>query len=262
MAETLYATYSDPASAKRALQDLLTAGIRSDHVSLLTKTDGDDFDLEFTRPTTVLQGESRGRLDPIGNDTQQFSAARIERGVDVEINPSRSATSEAGFTQNAAESQEATPFQDAGDPNDKLRFSRGYNALDGASQPEKDAASSDVAKGVATGASIGLGVGTAAALATMLIPGMGLVIGGGALAAAVTAIAAGTSAGAVAGGLVGYLRDHGVPEGSAKQYSSVFDKGGAILAVTVADPEMRPAVERIMADCGAQAVEAHRAYLA
>ena len=90
---------------------------------------------------------------------------------------------------------------------------------------------SDAGAGMAKGAGIGLGVGVLAALASLFIPGFGLVTGGGALALALGAGAATTAAGAVAGGVTGYLVDQGVPADIAVDYENARANGGAIISV-------------------------------
>lgn len=89
----------------------------------------------------------------------------------------------------------------------------------------------DAGSGAVKGAGVGLGVGAAAALVSLLVPGVGLVIGGGALAAALAGVAATTAGGAVAGGVVGYLKDQGVEETTAREYASAVEGGGALLSV-------------------------------
>jgi len=91
----------------------------------------------------------------------------------------------------------------------------------------------DAAVGAEKGAGIGLGIGIAAALAAMLIPGFGLVIGGGALATALAGAAGATAAGAVAGGVHGYLKDQGVPQEAAMNYNHAYESGGAVLGVDI-----------------------------
>lgn len=91
----------------------------------------------------------------------------------------------------------------------------------------------DAASGAAKGAGIGLGVGAVAALVSVLVPGIGLVLGGGALATALAGTAATTAAGAIAGGLTGYLKDQGVPDDTAAQFTSHIERGGAIVSVSV-----------------------------
>lgn len=91
----------------------------------------------------------------------------------------------------------------------------------------------DAAAGAAKGAGIGLGVGVLAALASLVVPGFGLVVGGGALATAIAGAAGATAAGAVAGGVHGYLKDQGVPDQAAMDYDHAVKNGGAVLAVSV-----------------------------
>lgn len=87
----------------------------------------------------------------------------------------------------------------------------------------------DAGEGAAKGAGIGLGVGVLAGLASLFIPGVGLVLGGGALATAIGAAVGTTAAGAVAGGVTGYLKDQGIPEETARNYTTRLENGGAIL---------------------------------
>lgn len=103
------------------------------------------------------------------------------------------------------------------------------------------------AKSVKKGAAVGFGVGAAAALATIAIPGVGLVIGSGVMAAALTAIAGGVGTGAAAGAAIGYVGGTGTgnPFGAASEFlakqgfseaqiglaSHIVKEGGALLAV-------------------------------
>jgi hypothetical protein len=91
----------------------------------------------------------------------------------------------------------------------------------------------DAGMGAAKGTMVGLGAGIVAALAAIFVPGLGLVIGGGALATAVAGAAASAGAGAIAGGVAGYLKDQGVGEDLATHYSEAFAQGGAILGIGI-----------------------------
>ena len=91
----------------------------------------------------------------------------------------------------------------------------------------------DAGAGAIKGAGWGLGVGAIAALASLMVPGVGLVLGGGALAAALGAVAASTGAGAAAGAVAGYLKDQGVDDMVANEYETTVTGGGAVVAVTV-----------------------------
>lgn len=93
----------------------------------------------------------------------------------------------------------------------------------------------DAESGAAKGAGIGLAAGTLAALAAVFIPGVGIVLGGGAMALALGGLAGSTVAGAAAGGVTGYLKDQGVPEDQAVTYHKLVTSGGAMLTVTPTD---------------------------
>lgn len=104
----------------------------------------------------------------------------------------------------------------------------------------------DAASGAAQGAGIGLGLGAFAALVALFVPGIGLVIGGGALASAIAGTAGATAAGAVAGGITGYLKDQGFSEGQSLTYVDSFQEGAAILGVSVpSGPIDEPTVHAI-----------------
>jgi hypothetical protein len=90
----------------------------------------------------------------------------------------------------------------------------------------------DAGAGAVKGAGWGLGVGALAALASLVVPGVGIVLGGGALAAALGGVAAATGAGAAAGAVTGYLKDQGVEGHIAEDYDRTVQGGGAILAVS------------------------------
>ncbi len=91
----------------------------------------------------------------------------------------------------------------------------------------------DAALGAAKGTMAGIGLGILAAAAAITLPGIGLVIGGGAMAAALAAAGATAAAGAAAGGVIGYLKDQGVDDQMLTHYSNSFVSGGSILAIAV-----------------------------
>ena len=91
----------------------------------------------------------------------------------------------------------------------------------------------DAGAGAIKGAEIGLGVGAVAALASLLVPGVGIVIGGGALAIALAGAAGVTAAGAAAGGVAGYLGDQGAPQADVKEYHTTYENGGAVLSIHI-----------------------------
>lgn len=111
----------------------------------------------------------------------------------------------------------------------------------------------DAASGAAKGAGIGLGVGAIATLATLLIPGFGIITGGGALVTALLATAGTTAGGAVAGGVGGYLQDQGVDSKVAVDTESALRHGRAVIVVKCPGPEIgQGAIEEILTKYGAK----------
>ena len=98
----------------------------------------------------------------------------------------------------------------------------------------------DATAGAAKGAGIGLAAGALAALAAVMIPGFGLVLGGGALAIALGGVAGTTVAGAVAGGAAGFLMDQGVPDQAVEHYTRTLTTGGALLTISQTDEKIDP----------------------
>lgn len=114
----------------------------------------------------------------------------------------------------------------------------------------------DAAVGATKGAFFGFGLGSIAALAAILIPGVGLIVGGGALATALIGAAGATVAGSVAGGVVGYLKDQGVPEEQSQRFSNVYEQGGAILNVSAPSGTVdAAAIEAVLQKYGEASVE-------
>lgn len=91
----------------------------------------------------------------------------------------------------------------------------------------------DAGQGAVKGTEIGLGLGILAGVASLLVPGVGLVLGGGALASAIGAAALTAGAGAIAGGVTGYLKEQGVPGEAAQRYQGTVENGGAVLNVSL-----------------------------
>ena len=89
----------------------------------------------------------------------------------------------------------------------------------------------DARRGAADGAGVGLVVGALAALASVFIPGVGIVVGGGALATALVAAFATGVSGAAVGGVTGYIRDLGVKGEAAQKFERVIADEGCVVAV-------------------------------
>jgi len=104
----------------------------------------------------------------------------------------------------------------------------------------------DAEAGAIAGAGVGLGIGIVSALAAIFLPGIGLVVGGGALALALAGAAGSTGAGAIAGGVIGLLKDQGVPDRLAHEYHTNLEQGGALLAIEMLGQPSRVEVEGLL----------------
>ena len=172
-----------------------------------------------------MEGErDRARVDPASNVKENDEGLAGDQGI---------AASPDVFDGNVIKGQDSA-----------------YDAERAAKAGVSTTTITDAAKGAAKGVGFGLGVGALAAVASIAVPGVGLVLGGGALAAAVAALAATTGAGAVAGGVVGYLKDQGVPADQIPVYQKAYEGGGALLSVVLED-ETTANVEAILAKYGA-----------
>lgn len=83
------------------------------------------------------------------------------------------------------------------------------------------------------GSAWGVGIGTVAAAASLLVPGVGLVVGGGALATAIAGTAASAGAGAAGSVLTGYFKHQGADSQVAAEYERTIRLGGAVLGATL-----------------------------
>ncbi|MBS1722914.1 MAG: DUF1269 domain-containing protein [Armatimonadetes bacterium] len=109
----------------------------------------------------------------------------------------------------------------------------------------------DAAEGAKVGAGYGLGVGALAALAAVTLPGVGVILGGGALAIALAGLVGTSAAGAMAGALTGYLKDQGVSDGMAADFATRVEAGGALVSVSVPSADVASAtVEGVFAKYG------------
>ncbi|MBL8064667.1 MAG: hypothetical protein JNM34_02295 [Chthonomonadaceae bacterium] len=91
----------------------------------------------------------------------------------------------------------------------------------------------DAKAGAAKGAGIGLGLGAIAALAALVVPGIGVVLGGGALAVAAAGLVGATAAGAMAGAVSGFMIDQGVEPELVSGFTQTVEAGGSIVSVSV-----------------------------
>jgi uncharacterized protein (TIGR02271 family) len=108
--------------------------------------------------------------------------------------------------------------------------------------------------GAVSGGVVGGVVGLLAGVGALVIPGIGPIIAGGALASTL----AGAGIGAAAGGLLGALVGMGIPEENARHFEQGFKQGGILLTVS-AGARFDEARE-ILDDSGADLGPAETAY--
>ncbi len=102
-------------------------------------------------------------------------------------------------------------------------------------QPDPSPTAEEAANGAVGGGLIGGFVGLLAATGLVIIPGLGPVLAGGALASVLGAtgasVVAGAGVGAVTGGLVGGLVSINVPETAARAYDEAVRHGHILITV-------------------------------
>jgi len=102
------------------------------------------------------------------------------------------------------------------------------------------------ASGAAKGAAVGAALGPLLGVAALAIPGIGPLIGAGAIAASTvpSAALAGAAIGAGAGGLVGLLTSHGLDERDAHYFESHINNGGIFVSVDTSVAAASPQLVR------------------
>lgn len=100
----------------------------------------------------------------------------------------------------------------------------------------------DAVKGALGFGALGAGLGVAA----LAIPGVGPLVGAGAIAASAIpgALAGGAAIGAVGGGLTGLMTKHGVDEHDARYFEQQINQGGIFLAVDTSRDGVEPGMVR------------------
>ncbi len=112
----------------------------------------------------------------------------------------------------------------------------------------------DAAAGAAVGAGVGLVGGLLAAAAALMVPGLGLVLAGGALATAIGAAVGTTVAGAAVGGVVGYFRDMGMGEQAASHFADRVAEGDYLVTAMI-DSEQYDDFKRLLLKYNAAGVD-------
>jgi len=245
MQETIYATFADASDAERAAGALLDNSVHNQDLTIIRRHDGATKsvagpwqvqpDTTEDRPMDTTELFDRLPKDADGN----IIDGGLEFGDDVDTR----VTNMPGNIESGMTGMPLSTPSYAASPNEPAYTSAVNTSLDSqAAEIDSERAAKqgitvttagDAGIGAAKGAGWGLGIGAVAALVSLFIPGVGLVIGGGALATAIGAAAAATGAGAVAGALTGYLKDQGFEEQDSKRVEEVVAGGGALLSVTL-----------------------------
>ncbi len=231
----LYASFTDAAMAEKAAGALLDYGVRQEDISLVANDQygqtresyaSQTTDPAYTVGTTGAFGAEGasagyGAGEPaLGTGSALGAVSSMEgRSVGVYNNPD----SAAGTAGDLNPMDQGAPDSVASQGDVETAAKHGISTT----TPE------DAGEGAVKGTGIGLGVGILASLAALAVPGVGLVLGGGALAAALGATALTAGAGAIAGGATGYLKDQGVPADVAERYHGTVTGGGAVLSVNI-----------------------------
>jgi hypothetical protein len=219
MTNTIYGSFTNADNGEKAAGALMDHGVRPEDISLI-RCESSEYQAPDDINGVPVQGE------PIGTNVGASPYDRPIYGLGRDVpSPLMADVGAAGWTGvapvYAAESYEAL---EAWQETDLERA-----AKEGISTTTPE----DVRAGATKGMAWGLGIGALAALASIAVPGVGLVVGGGALATALTGAAATVGAGALAGGVTGHLMDQGVEEQTAMRYTLDVSNGGALISVAV-----------------------------
>jgi len=127
---------------------------------------------------------------------------------------------------------------------------RGDSTAGGSAVHDKSTVGEHVAGGAIFGGVGGLLLG----MAGLAIPGIGPVVAAGPIAAALTTAGIGAGIGAAGGGIIGAIRNAGVPEEEAHLYAEGIRRGGTLVTVHT-DSASAPEIERILNGHGAVDVD-------
>ncbi|MEO7717884.1 MAG: hypothetical protein ABIY70_16915 [Capsulimonas sp.] len=213
--ETVYALFQTVSDAERAIGALIDHGLSSENVGVITRRAAEQDEAahvrqDFTRVSdtaSIANGEAEAAyISRPGSLPAASIADTLTPTSSVDTAENVDAVGKMGITTTTAE---------------------------------------DAKAGAAVGTGVGMVAGLLAAAAAVTIPGFGLVLAGGALAAAFGATVATTAAGAVAGGVVGYLRDMGMAEHAAVRYGDRVIEGDYLIAAKI-DPSDYDNIKRLL----------------
>lgn len=202
--QRIYALFQDVADAERAIGALQDRGITRDHIAVVARQAAEQDEAARVRTSYARVSDTQG----LNQGEPETAYAQRTRAVDPVVLPT---TGTPSTTVDTSDNVEAV----------------GKEGIT-TTTPQ------DAAAGAAVGSGVGLVAGILLGAAALAVPGVGLVLAGGALATAMGAAAATAAAGAVAGGVTGYLRDMGMPEQAAQEAAARLHEGDYLLSI-VAD---------------------------
>lgn len=250
MAETLYASFTDPSRAEKATGALLDYGLKNEDISLISSSGGTDDAGEKGGMAAAATAPGSSR---IGSGSYEAPGGASARTVSVGDAEPRPAVGGLGATATAYGT--STPG-DIPDTDAATEPERAKDPVNTAEWGISTTTAEDAESGALKGAGYGLAAGIIAGLTAIFVPGgWGLVVGGGALATAIGGAVGATAAGAVAGGATGYMKDQGVEEEYAAKYDEAIRGGGAVLSIHLPSGEVTSTIAReLLAKYGAENV--------
>ena len=282
----LYASFNDAALAEKAAGALLDYGVQKEDVSIVANdaysenrlaqhTDNTtgvrhslsgvgDSAIDYTKSGGDRLAQAGDRLAGVvtGAVGATGTSARYEAGAEVHADNAGMRSQMArdeGLVQDSNMYNTTAPYGstvEAGTLSNGTDDGSDYEAA--AKHGISTTTPEDAGHGAIKGTEIGLGVGILAGIAALLIPGVGLVLGGGALAAAIGGAALTAGAGAIAGGVTGYLKEQGVPGEAAQRYQDAVENGGAILNISLPSGKVDQALaEQVLGKYGAADVHSY-----
>ena len=269
----LYASFADASLAEKAAGALLDYGVRQEDLSLVANDQYGQTRSSYATPAGDAQyGTATSTASGVGDRLAQTgdrlagsvtgafgaegTAAGYETAAQRAGQTGVGTLGSAGVysTPTTAVAGDLNPLDQGGPDSAASQGDAATAAKHGISTTTPE----DAGEGAVKGTGIGLGVGILASLAALTIPGIGLVLGGGALAAALGATALTAGAGAIAGGATGYLKDQGVPHEAAERYHGTVAGGGAVLSVNIPSGDVDQATaESVLSKYGAADVNAY-----
>lgn len=249
MQPTFYASFTNGEAAERTVGALLEIGVAPDDISLVVKQatrPGADVEL-VPEPLMVDAGEGGTYGDRTGRQTEgSFSReSQVGGGIgtsspddDVsgieEMDDSETVSEDmiyptSGTSYSSQEDHDVTEAANTGFFNTTIPGRHGNHAHDGHLDE----------------------------LDSLLVPGFGLVLGGGDLATELIGGGMATDVGGnPAAPLMEYLTDQGVSPDLAHDLGAVFDRGGAVLAVAVSPGKINSEIVlRMLEEAGARNAE-------